>query len=90
MKQLGNLALVCARRLEVRLQLYNGQVTVHVGQGPERAMLCAAWDDDAQICCIIHELNFGKFSGEKQHNRRLCATSSVGKSLSDMVALAVC
>ena len=64
MKQLGNLALVCVRRPEVLLQLYNGQVTVHVGQGPERAVLCAAWDDDAQICRIIHELNFGQFSGE--------------------------
>ena len=65
MKQLGNLALVCARRPEVLLQLYNCQVTVHVGQGPERAVLCAVWDDDAQICCIIHELNFGTHSGKK-------------------------
>ena len=65
MKQLGNLALVCARRPEVLLQLYNGQVTVHVGQGLERAMLCAAWDDDAQICRIIHALNFGTLRSEK-------------------------
>ncbi len=40
MKQLGNLTLVCARRPEVLLQLYNGQVTVHVGQGPG-AQCCA-------------------------------------------------
>lgn len=65
MNQLGNLALVCARRPEVLLQLYDGRVTIHVGQGPDRAVLCAAWDDDAQICHIIHELNFGKFSVEK-------------------------
>ena len=65
MNQLGNLALVCARRPEVFLQLYDGRVTIHVGQGPDRAVLCAAWDDDAQICRIIHELNFGKFSVEK-------------------------
>lgn len=65
MNQLGNLALVCARRPEVLLQLYDGRVTIHVGQGPDRAVLCAAWDDDAQICRIIHELNFGKFSVEK-------------------------
>ena len=45
-------------------ELYDGQVTVHVGQGPERAMLCAAWDDDAQICRIIHELNFGQHRTE--------------------------
>ena len=65
MNQLGNLALVCARRPELLLQLYDGRVTIHVGQGPDRAVLCAAWDDDAQICRIIHELNFGKFSVEK-------------------------
>lgn len=64
MKQLGNLALVCARRPEVLLQLYNGQAAVYVGHGPNRAVMCAAWDDDAQISRIIHELNFGQFSGE--------------------------
>ena len=65
MRQLGNLAIVCAGRSDVLLQIFQGQVTVHVGQGPERAMLCAAWDDDAQICRIIHELNFGTYSGKK-------------------------
>ena len=65
MKQLGNLALVCTRRPEVLLQAYHSKVTVHVGQGPERMVLCAAWADDAQICRIIHELNFGTYSGGK-------------------------
>ena len=64
MRQLGNLAIVCAGRSDVLLQIFQGQVTVHVGQGPERAMLCAAWDDDAQICRIIHELNFGQHRTE--------------------------
>ena len=62
MKQLGNLALVCARRPEVLLQLYDGQVTVHVGRGPQRTVLHGAWDDDEEIRRMIHELNFGKFS----------------------------
>lgn len=62
MKQLGNLAIVCAKRPEVLLQIYNGQATVHVGQGSERAALCAAWDDDEQIGSIIYELNLGKYS----------------------------
>ena len=65
MKQLGNLALVCARRPEVLLQLYNGQVTIHVGQGLDRAVLCAAWDDDAQISRMIHALNFGAYRDKK-------------------------
>ena len=62
MKQLGNLAVVCAKRPETLLLVCNGRLAVHVGQGPERTALCAAWDDDEQIGRIIHELNFGKHS----------------------------
>lgn len=65
MKQLGNLALVCAGRPEILLQLYNGTVSVHVGTGPERAVLHSQWDNDREINQIIHELNFGKYSGRK-------------------------
>lgn len=62
MKQLGNLAIVCAKRPEVLLQVCNGRVVVHVGQGPQRAVLCTAWDDDKGIENIIYELNFGQHS----------------------------
>ena len=61
MKQLGNLALVCACRSDVLMQLYEGEVSVHVGEGPERTVFYTAWDNDAAINCIIHELNFGKY-----------------------------
>lgn len=61
MKQLGNLALVCAKRPEVLLQIYDGQACVYVGHGPERAVLSTDWDDDAGICHMIHELNFGQY-----------------------------
>ena len=61
MKQLGNLALVCAQRPATLLQIQDGIVAVFVGSGPEREVLSASWDDDAEILRIIHELNFGKF-----------------------------
>lgn len=61
MKQLGNLAIICAKRPEVLMQVYAGRVTVYTGTGPERASLSAAWDDDAAISHITWELNFGKF-----------------------------
>ena len=62
MRQLGNLAIVCAGRSDVLLQIFQGQVTVHVGRGPQRTVLRGAWDDDEEIRRMIHELNFGKFS----------------------------
>lgn len=64
MKQLGNLAIVCARRPEVLMQVHDGKVTVYVGSGPERAALHTAWDNDAEISRIVHELNFGKYAKE--------------------------
>lgn len=49
MKQLGNLAIVCAKRPDVLMQIYSGTVSVHVGTGPERETLSIAWDDDELI-----------------------------------------
>ncbi len=43
MKQIGNLAVVCARRQDVLLQVGSEKVCVHVGAGPERNTLHAAW-----------------------------------------------
>lgn len=62
MKQIGNLAVVCARRQDVLLQVGSEKVCVHVGAGPERDTLHAAWDDDDAIQRIVHELNFGRYA----------------------------
>lgn len=62
MKQLGNLALVCARRPEVLMTLHEGQVSVYVGAGPERAVISSAWDNDTEISRIVNELNFGRYA----------------------------
>ena len=64
MKQLGNLAVICARRPEVLMQLHDGKITVFVGAGPDRAALHTSWDNDAEISRIVHELNFGKYAKE--------------------------
>lgn len=60
MKQLGNLAIVCARRKNVLLQVLDGMATVYVGTGPDKAVLATDWDNDKEILDIIRELNFGK------------------------------
>mgnify|MGYP001036555361 CR=1 FL=1 len=74
MKQIGNLAIVCATRPEVSLQLYKHRVFVCVGQGPQRASLCARWDDDEAIRDIIQALNFGAYSPGK-----LAETTALGQ-----------
>ena len=68
MKQLGNLALVCANRNDILLQIYNGVATVHAGEGPDRETLTADWTDDTTVSKIIHELNFGKFQKNTASN----------------------
>lgn len=62
MKQLGNLAMACARRPDVLMQLHGGNVSVFVGAGSDRAAMDSAWDNDAEISRIVHELNFGRYS----------------------------
>ncbi len=66
MKQLGNLAIVCARRPDVLIQLYEGIVSVHIGTGPCRSSVSAKWDDDRAIEKIVHELNFGRYAEERK------------------------
>ena len=61
MKQLGNLAVVCAQRPDVLMQIYGSEVSVHTGEGPERAVFSTKWDDDEAIQHIIRELNFGRY-----------------------------
>lgn len=62
MKQLGNLAIICAQRPELLLQLRGGLVSVQVKNS---AAMEAAWNDDVRIERTIYELNFGTFSRER-------------------------
>ena len=71
MKQLGNLAFVCAAKKDVLLQIRNGVVSVHYGEGPTRETATVRWDDDEAIRAIVYELNFGK--GVEQRKEREAA-----------------
>lgn len=70
MKQLGNLAVVCAQRPDVLMQIYGSEVSVHVREGPERAVFSTKWDDDEAIQHIIRELNFGRYASDSQQRRK--------------------
>ena len=62
MKQLGNLAVICAQRPALLMQLRDGLVSV---QAKNRAAMEAAWNDDTGIEKMIYELIFGAFSKER-------------------------
>lgn len=70
MKQLGNLAVVCAQRPDVLMQIYGSEVSVHTGEGPERVVFSTKWDDDEAIQSIIRELNFGRYASDRQQRRK--------------------
>lgn len=65
MKQLGNLAVICAKRKDTIFLMRNGMVSVivHHINGNGTKTLDAKWDDDEAIEGVCHELNFGMLSG---------------------------
>lgn len=52
MKQLGNLALVCANRSDVLLQIQRGTVCFSIGMGTQMETISLAWDDDEKSYSI--------------------------------------
>lgn len=60
MKQIGNLAIVCAKRNDVTLRIEQGMVMVLQDGTYAPTAFSAEWDDDETILSVIHELNFGR------------------------------
>ena len=60
MKQLGNLAIVCAQRKDVTLRIEQGRAMVLLDGAYAPTAFSAEWDDDETILSVIHELNFGQ------------------------------
>lgn len=68
MKQLGNLAIVCAKRADVSLQISEGQVFV-ICDATSPQSWSVLWNDDDAILTIIRKLNFGDSTNERnEHN----------------------
>lgn len=66
MKQIGNLAIVCARRKDVTLRIERGRVMVLLDGTYAPTAFSANWDDDETILSVIHELNFGHCAPKSQ------------------------
>ena len=59
MKQLGNLAVLAASKNDCVLQIYDGEVTLHAGSGPDRRCYVCSAGDDESIEKLVSFLNFG-------------------------------
>ena len=66
MKQIGNLAIVCAWRKDVTLRIEQGRVMALLGDTYAPTAFSTDWDDDETILSIIHELNFGNCAPKSQ------------------------
>lgn len=66
MKQIGNLAIVCARRKDVTLRIEQGRAMVLLDGTYAPTAFSADWDDNVAILSIIHELNFGQCAPKSQ------------------------
>ena len=66
MKQIGNLAIVCARRKDATLRIEQGRVMILSEAAYAPTSFSADWDDDETILSIIHELNFSNCVSKSQ------------------------
>ena len=73
MKQLGNLAMVCAKRRDTLMQVLDGSVTVHVGHGPAKESFTMDWQDDEKVFALILELNHGRLKEEYMQEGNVAA-----------------
>ena len=66
MKQIGNLAIVCAQRKDATLRIEQGRAMVLLDGTYAPTAFSADWDDDETILSVIHELNFGNCAPKSQ------------------------
>ena len=64
MKQLGNLAIIVAKRNDLCLSIYDGKATVYLGCGPTKKQISVDWGDDEAISKLTYELNHGEYRQE--------------------------
>lgn len=68
MHQLGNLALICAKRNDVILTVHKWLIGVNIRNKEETTYLIL-WDDEEKISNLIHELNFGAYAPKEKEQK---------------------
>lgn len=62
MKRLGELTDICAVYPNALMQMYDGTVSVHIGEGPYRKSITANINNEMEINKLIYELKYGKYA----------------------------
>ena len=75
LKQLGNLAVTCAERNNVKLEVFNRCITLRICQPPKEIIHCIAWDDDRTVSRLIYELNHGCYMPPKVRKKSAAFSS---------------
>ena len=68
MKTMSNffeLVSVCAKRKDILLQIYDGYIVIHVGEGTNRAYMTAKFGNEEKCKEILHEIKDGKYAKGK-------------------------
>ncbi len=68
MKQLGELAKICAVYPNAMMQIYNDTVSVHIGEGPFRKSLVTDLSNEMGINKIIYDLKYGEYAINRKEN----------------------
>lgn len=68
LKRLGELAHICAAYPNAMMQIYDGTVSVHIGEGPFRKSLVADLNNEMEINKIIYDLKYGKYAINRKEN----------------------
>ena len=62
LKQIGNLAVACAHRRDVKMEVFDHGVIVRIWQPPREVTHSFQWDADNAISQLVYELNHGHYA----------------------------
>ena len=62
LKQIGNLAVACAHRRDVKMEVFDHGVIVRIWQPPREVTHYFPWDADNAISQLVYELNHGNYA----------------------------
>ena len=73
MSNFFELVSACAKREDILLQIYDGYIVIHVGEGTNRAYMTAKCGSEEKCKEILHEIKDGKYAKGKMRTVKTAA-----------------